>query len=120
MPVAAEPVVLDGCNAAAHAEVEPAIGQVVDHDHVLDDPHRVMQGEQLHEWPETDVLRDLRRRGDEHLLVRCHAQIRTVVFGEVKAGEAGFVGHPDQIEPVSQQLRSRGAGNVFDVIEDAE
>jgi hypothetical protein len=43
-----------------------------------------------------------------------------VVLGEVETSEARFVRHPDQIEPVLQQLGRRGAGNVLDVVENAE
>ena len=119
-PVAAEPVVLDRCDAATDTEVEAAVGEVVDHDHVFDDPHRVVQRQQLDHRAEADVLGDLRSSGDEHLLVRCHAQVGPVVLGEVETGEARFVGHLDQIESILQQLRCRRAGNVFDVVEDAE
>ena len=119
-PVAAEPVVLDRRHAATDTEVEAAVGEVVDHAHVFDDLHRVVQRQQLDHRAEADVLRDLRSGSDEHLLVRCHAQIRPVVLGEVEAGEPGFVGHLDQIEPILEQLRRRRAGNVLDVVEDAE
>ena len=97
-----------------------AVGQVVDDAHVFDDPHWMVQRQQLHHRPEADVLGDLRSSRDEHFLVRCHAQIRAVVLGEVETGEAGFVGHLDEIESIFQQLRCRGAGNVLDVVEDAE
>ena len=119
-PAAAEPVVLDRCDTPTDAEVESPVRQVVDHAHVLDDLHRMVQRQQLHHRPEADVLRDLRRGRDEHLLVRRHAEIRPVVLGEVEPGEARFVGLLDQIESISQQLRRRRAGDVLDVIEDAE
>jgi hypothetical protein len=43
-----------------------------------------------------------------------------MVLSEVEAGEPSFVGHPDQVEAVFEQLRRGSAGNVFDVVEDAE
>ena len=38
-PVAVEPLVLDRRDAAADAEVEPTVGEVVDDAHVLDATH---------------------------------------------------------------------------------
>jgi hypothetical protein len=80
----------------------------------------MVQRQQLHHRPEADVLRDLRRGRDEHLLVGRHAQIGPVVLGEVEAREARFVSLLDEIESISQQLWRGRAGDVLDVIEDAE
>ena len=43
-----------------------------------------------------------------------------MVLGEVEAGEPCLVGHLDQVEPILEQLVRRRAGDVLDVVEDAE
>ena len=119
-PVAAEPVVLDRRDSAADAEVEAAAGELVDHAHVLDDLDRVMQRQQLHHRAEPDLRRHLRGGRDEHLLVGRHAQVGAVVLGEMETREARLVGERDQLEPILEQPVRRRAGNVLDVVEDAE
>ena len=61
-PGVAEPVVLDGRDPATDAEVEATAGELVDDAHVLDEPDRVVQRQQLHHRAEPDLLRDLARR----------------------------------------------------------
>ena len=56
------------------------------------DPHRVMEREQLHQRAHPDRLGDLRRGGDEHLLVGSQAQIGAVVLCQAASSEAGLVG----------------------------
>ena len=119
-PVAAEPGVLDRGDAAPDAEVEPAARELVGNAHVLEDPYRVVKRKQLHHRPEPDVRRHLRRRGDEQLLVRRHAQTRTVMLGQVEALEPGLVGELDQLEPVPEQPLRVRARDFLDVVEDAE
>jgi hypothetical protein len=47
--------VLDRSDAAADAEVEATAGELVGDAHVLDDPDRVVERQQLHHRAETDV-----------------------------------------------------------------
>jgi hypothetical protein len=76
--------------------------------------------EELDHRPEPDVAGHLRGRGDEQLLARRHAEVAAVMLGEVVAGEARLVSHPNQLEAILEQPARRGTGDVFDVIEDAE
>ena len=119
-PVAAEPGVLDRRDAAADPEVEAAAGQIVGDAHVFQDADGVVEWEQLHHRPEPDPLRYLRRGGDEELLVRRHAELGAVVLGEMEAREAGLIGEADQVEAILEEPLRRCAGDVLDVVEDAE
>ena len=75
--VAPEPRVLDRRDAAADAESRrPPVSWSSDA-HVLDDPHRVVERQQLHHRAEPDRLRHLRGRRDEDLLVRAPCTARS-------------------------------------------
>ena len=120
VPVVSEPGVLDRHRASAHAELQAPLGELVQDAHVLDDADGIVHRQQLDHRAEPDLLGDLRRRGDEHLLAGGHAQAAAVVLGEVIAGESGFVGGPDQRQAVLEQLARRRARDVLDVVEDRE
>jgi hypothetical protein len=115
-----EPEVLDGGDAPPHAVLDAPVAQVVEHAQLLDHPEGVVERQDLHERAETDRARDLCGGRQEHLLVRRHAQVGAVVFGEVVGVEAGLVGDLDEVEPVSEQLAGVGPRNALDVVEDAE
>ena len=47
-----------------------------------------------------------------------HAQLAAVVLGQVIAGKARLVGHPNQVQPIFEQPAGRRSGDVLDVVED--
>ena len=119
-PVVTEPVVLDRDRAAAHAELQPPVRQLIDHAHVFDDPDRVVHRQQLDHRPEPDLPGHLRRGADEHLLARRHAQVAAVVLRQVVAGEAGLISHLDQRQPIFEQLTGRRSRDLLEVVKDSE
>ncbi len=54
-----------GC-AAAYADIEPAVAEVVEHADLFGEPQRMVGRQHVNQWTETDTPRALRHRGKKH------------------------------------------------------
>src|SRR4051812_44252915 len=94
----------------AGAELEPPAGDQVERGGALGDPRRVVErGRKLHDAvTETDALRPLRRRRQEHLRrARVRVLLEEVMLDLPDVIEAHPVGQLDLLEGVAQQLLVR-------------
>ena len=88
--------------AAAHAEPEPALGEIVQHRGLFGDPQRIVPGQDHGGRAEIDIRTDGRHVGHELDVVRHERVVVEVVFGRPQAVEAqigGSAGQPDLLVP---------------------
>ena len=78
--------------AAAHADLQPPVAQVVEHADLFDQPQRVVQRQHVDARAEAQAPRALGHAAQEHVLRRGQAvDRRRVVLGQVIGVEAGRV-----------------------------
>src|SRR5512139_1548690 len=61
-------VVFDGGDAAADTDLEPPVGELVEHADLFDEPERVIEGEEVHKRAEFEGLRMAGSGGEEDRL----------------------------------------------------
>ena len=105
--------------AAADAELEAPAGELVEHADFLEQPHRMVQRQEVDQRAELDRRGMLRGGGEEHRRRRGHAQFGGVVFGQVIAVKAQLFIEFDQPQPL-RVLRADGHAVGVDMVEDAE
>jgi hypothetical protein len=110
---------LDRRHAAAHAELEATIAQVVQHADLFGQPQRVVERERVDERPKEHALCALRHRRQKHAGRRRHAKRRGVMLGEVIAVDAGALVRFNQPQSLLEQFADRPAV-VIEMIEHAE
>ena len=102
---AAEHLVLERGEPATDADVDPALGQEVEHRDVLGSHHRVPQREQHDAVPDPHPLGALGDRSHHHLGRRTVRVVAVeVVLDEPHAIEAGLVGQGDLVQRVAEDL----------------
>ena len=88
--------------AAAHAEAEPALGQIVQHRGLFGDPQRIVPGQDHGGGADIDVRTDRRHVGHQLDVVRHERVVVEVMFGRPEAVEAQIGGEarqPDLLVP---------------------
>ena len=118
--VQTEPLQLHRPDAATNAHVQSARGQVVQHADLLDQPHRVIQRQDVHHGADPQSRRRLRQRRQEHVRRRRHIQRGEVVLGNVVADEAQLLGFLEQLDLLLELPVERNARPTLEVIPDAE
>ena len=108
---------LDRRDAAADAEQKAPSAHLVEHADLVDQAQRVIERQQIHHWPEPDLPRPLRDRGQEDTGRRGIAERRVVVLGEMVAVEPGAVIGLDQLEPLLEELAD-GHAVIVQMIKD--
>ena len=106
-------------DAAAHAEVEAAAREVVEHAHLLDEPQRIVQRQAVDAGAQTDAPRALGGGGEEESGHRGEAQRGGVMLGEVIGVEARRVVLLQQPQPALVVLVQRHVP-IVQMIEDPE
>src|SRR6266702_2565436 len=106
-------------DAAAHAEVEASVREMVEHAHLFDEAQRIVEGQAVHAGAETDASRPLARRGEEDPGHGRQSEGRGVVFGEMVGVEAGGIALLQQPQPAFVELLERRLPPV-EMIEDPE
>ena len=84
--------------AAAHAETEPALGEIVQHRGLFGDPQRIVPGQDDGRRADVDVRADGGHVGHELDVVRHERVIGEMVFGRPEAIEAEIGGGPGQTD----------------------
>ncbi len=79
----------------------------------------MVEGQCIHEGPETKMFRALRSEREENRRGRRHPEGRRVVLGDVQGVQADPVVGLGELEPVLEELGERLAARIH-VIEDAE
>ena len=108
-----------GDTPGAHAELQAAVAEVVEHADLLDEPQRVIQRQAVDERAEAQRRRALGRGGEEDARRRPVPERRAVVLGQVVGVEAGLLVALDEREALLELPADREAALV-DVIEDPE
>ncbi len=101
-----EEVELRGEVAQADAELEPAVGEHVDHRRVLGDVHRVLEREQVHRGADVDALGERRERAQ-----RCPRR------GQIGVGHHVVLGH-EQAVPARCLRRLAGGEDLLPALAD--
>ena len=110
---------LERRHAAADADFEPAVAQVIEHADFLDQPQRRIERKQVDQRPEPHPLGRARHRAEIDARHRHHVERGGVVLGHVQAIDAGFVGRLGEGETLVEERRHR-AIRCFDVIEQSD
>ena len=107
--------------AAAHADLQPSVAQVVEHADLFDQAERMVQRQHVDARAEAQASRALGHRGQEHVLRRRQAvDGRRVVLGQVVGVEAGRVEALDLDQPLAIDLVQALPRHRLDVVEHAE
>ena len=107
--------------AAADADLQPSVGEMIQHGNFLDQPQRMMQRQHVDAGAEAQSLRPLRGGGEEYVLRRRHRMHRRgVMLGEVIGEEAGLIERLELRQPFGIKPRERHAGQMLDMVENAE
>ena len=78
-------------NAAADADFEPAVTQVVEHADFVDHAQRRDERQQIHQRPEAHATGRARDRAKKHTGHRHHVERSLVVLSKMQAIKTGFV-----------------------------
>jgi hypothetical protein len=110
---------LVGRHAAADADIEPAMAQMIEHADFLDQSQRRIERQQVHHRTESKPLglaRDGRKIDAGH---RHQIQRRGVVLGDMQAVEAGRVGRNREFYSLIIELGDR-SGPILDMVEKSD
>ena len=107
---------LVGRDAAADADLEPAVAEMVEHADFLDHAQRRIERQQIDQRPEPHALGRARQRAEIDARNRHHVERRGVVLGDVQAVDAGGVGRLGELEALVEQQRERALA-VLDMVE---
>jgi hypothetical protein len=110
---------LIGDDPAAHAEVEAAAREMVEHADFLDEPQRVVERQAVHAGAEANAPRALGGGGEEEPGHRGQAQRRRVMLGQVIGVEAARVVFLQQAQPALVVL-VHGHVAPVEMVEDPE
>ncbi len=109
-----------GQGAGAHAEHDPATGEVVEEHHAIGQHQGLVVGERAHARAQPDVLGALRHRRDEHLRAGDDLVAGRMVLAEPGLVEAERVEVRDEVEVAFQRQRRVLPHGVKRSQEDAE
>ena len=107
---------LVGRDAAADADLEPAVAEMVEHADFLDHAQRRIERQQIDQRPEPHAFGRARERAEIDAGNRHHVEGRGVVLGDVQAVDAGGVGRLGELEALVEQQRERALA-VLDMVE---
>jgi hypothetical protein len=108
-----------GRHAAADADIEPAVAEMIEHADFLDQPQRRIERQQINQRPEPQALGRARDGAEIDARHRHHIERRRVMLGDVQAIEAGRVRRLGEAQPLIEQSGQRPFA-VFDVVEESD
>jgi hypothetical protein len=116
-----EPDVIERERAASDSEFEPSVAEDVGNRRLLDDLHRVVQGQQGHRRPEPNPARTLRRRRQHHQRIGEDREgAAEVEFSEPCGVEAKLVAELDLRHDVLVALALGEPARTRQLVEKAE
>ena len=98
---------LVGRYAAADADIEPAVAEMIEHADFLDQPQRRIKRQQIDERPEAHPLYRARYSAEIDAGYGHHVQRGSVMLGNVQAINAGRFGGFHKFQPFIKQFRQR-------------
>ena len=107
---------LEGRDAAADADLEPAMAQMIEHRDLFDQAQRRIERQQVDQRPEMHLLGRARDRAEIDARRRHHVERRAVMLGHMSALETGLVRGRGELQPLVELLDERTVVPV-DVIE---
>ena len=110
---------LEGRDALADADLEPAAAHLVEHADLFDQAQRIVKRQGIDQRAEAQSLGALRHRREEYARRRRHAERRRVVLRQVIGVEAGAVIRLDQLQAALIERAERLVAPV-EMIENAE
>src|SRR6476620_5117138 len=96
-----------GGGAAADADVEPPVAEMVEHADFLGEPQRMMDGQHIHQRSEAQTNGALGDRGKEYAGRRRQAERRRMVLAHMVGPETGAIVEFDQFQTVFILLAER-------------
>jgi hypothetical protein len=105
-----------GRDAAADADLEPAVAEVVEHADFLDQAQRRIKRQQIDQRPKPHAPGRARQRAEIDARDRHHIERRRVVLGNMQAIDTGGVGRLGELEAFVEQQRERALA-VLDMVE---
>ena len=91
-----------GRHAAADADIEPAVAQMIEHADFLDQTQRRIERQQIDQRPEPHALGGARQRAEIDARHRHQIERRGVMLGDLQAIDAGLVGRFGILQPFVQ------------------
>ncbi len=110
---------LERRDAAADADLEPAVAEVVEDADLLGQPQRRIERQQIDERPEPHALGRARDRAEIDARHRHEIERRRVMLGDVQAIDAGLVGGGGEFQALVERGGDRTV-RALDVIEDSD
>ena len=110
---------LIGRHAAADADIEAAVAQMIEHADFLDQPQRRIERQQVDQRAEPQLLGLAGDGAKIDARHRNQIQRRGVVLGDMQAIKAGFVGGGGEFNPLIEKLRDRPCA-ILNVIEKSD
>ena len=96
----AEIVQLMRRRAAADADLDPALAQMIQHADFFGEPQRMMRRQHVDQRAEAQALGALRHRGQEHARRRRQIERRRMMLAHVIGAESGAIVELDQLQSV--------------------
>jgi hypothetical protein len=115
-----EDAMLRGAHPLADTELEAAVAEVVEHDHLFGQPDRVVARDDVDERAELDSLGQRRQCGEQEAWRRCCVEGAQVMLGGVITPQSSLVGRPGQLDVLGQHLPHRCLGCQLHVIDQSE
>ena len=107
-------------NTAPNAELETAPAEIVEHADFLDQPHGIIQRQDIDQRPEQDLFGALGHGGEEHAGRGRHAERRRVMLGHVIAVNAGRLVSFDHLQAIFVDVGQRRVAAAVQMVEDPE
>ena len=101
---------LERRHAAADADLQPAMAEMIEHGDFLQHPKWRIKRQQIAQRPQPHVARLARQRGEEQARRGRHVDGRGVMLGQMHAPEAGFIRRRIEFEPLVEKPRQRPVG----------
>ena len=106
-------------DSPAHTQVQASVAEVVQHAELVVQANGIVEGQQVHQWPQPQLRCALRRRRQEYRRRRGDAERRQVMLGQVIAMKPAAVGEFQHFQPVFENL-VRGRLVPLDPVEQSE
>ena len=110
---------LERRHAAADADLEPAVAQMIEDADLLGQPQRRIERQQIDQRPEPHALGRARDRAEIDARHRHEIERRRMVLGDVQAIDAGLVGGGGEFQALVERGGDR-AIRALDMIEDSD
>src|SRR5207249_4243902 len=110
---------LERRDAAADADVEPPVAEMIEDADLLREPQRRIEWQEIDQRAEPDALRGARERAEIDARHRHEIERGRVMLGDMQGVDAGLVGGGRESEALVERHRHRPI-SALDVIEDPD